>query len=321
MSKPGLFAQELEKGRPIVLDGGLATELEAQGAVLHDSLWSAALLHSDPEAIVKAHLAYLEAGATCIISASYQATRHGLMTLGISASEADALIVRSVELAREARRRFLAEYPATGRPILIAASVGPYGAALHDGSEYFGAYGVSKADLREFHAHRLELLDGSGADILACETIPDCQEAAVLCELLRTTTTPAWVSFSCKDAKHISDGTPIRECATLFRDHPTVLAVGVNCTPPQFIASLIGELRESLSDKAIVVYPNSGERYEATSNTWHETSHETSHDPSTPVECGLAAQEWLRAGARIIGGCCRMGPRHIHQMHERLAAH
>jgi homocysteine S-methyltransferase len=312
MPELNLFAQELEKGRPIILDGGLATELEAQGAVLHKSLWSAALLHSNPEAIVKAHLAYLEAGATCIISASYQASRRGLMTLGVTASEADSLIVRSVELAREARRRFLADNPVTERPILIAASIGPYGAALHDGSEYIGAYGVSKATIREFHAHRLELLDGSGADILACETIPDCQEAAVLCELLRTTVTPAWISFSCKDGRHISDGTPIRECAPLFCDHPTVLAVGVNCTPPQFIASLIREIRESLPEKAIVVYPNSGERYEAASNTWHGIS--------TPVECGLAAQEWLRAGARIIGGCCRMGPVHIRQMRERLAS-
>lgn len=312
MPESGPFVQELEKHRPIVLDGGLATELEVQGAVLHESLWSAALLHSNPEAIVKAHLAYLEAGATCIISASYQASRRGLMTLGVTASQADALIVRSVKLAREARRRFLADNPATERPILIAASVGPYGAALHDGSEYVGAYGVSKAAMRKFHAHRLELLDSSGADILACETIPDFQEAVVLCELLRKTATPAWLSFSCRDGRHISDGTPIRECAALFRDHPTVLAVGVNCTPPQFITSLIQELRESVPDKAIVVYPNSGERYEAASNTWHGTS--------TPVECGLAAQEWLRAGARIIGGCCRMGPQHIQQMHERLAA-
>ena len=314
MPKPNLFAKELKKSRPIILDGGLATELEAQGAVLHPTLWSAGLLHSDPEAIVKAHLAYLEAGANCIISASYQATRKGLMTLGLSAAEADELIVRSVELAQEARRRFLADHPGTDRPILVAASVGPYGAALHDGSEYVGAYGVPPATLHEFHEHRLELLDGSGADVLACETIPDYQEAAVLCELLRTTVTPAWISFSCKDGGHISDGTPIRKCAELFRDHPTVLAVGVNCTPPQFIPSLIRELREALPDAAVVVYPNSGERYEVASNTWHDSS----HDFATPLECGIAAKHWMRAGARVIGGCCRMGPLHIRQMRERL---
>jgi homocysteine S-methyltransferase len=312
MPKPNLFVEELKEGRPIILDGGLATELEAQGAVLHPTLWSAGLLHSDPEAIVKAHLAYLEAGANCIISASYQATRAGLMTLGLSAAEADKLIVRSVALADEARTRFLAANPAIDRRILVAASVGPYGAALHDGSEYVGAYGVTPDSLREFHQHRLELLDGSGADVLACETIPDYQEAVVLSELLRSTVTPAWVSFSCKDGQRISDGTPIRKCAELFRDHPTVLAVGVNCTPPQYIPSLIRELREALPDKAVVVYPNSGERYEVASNTWHGTT--------TPIECGKAAQQWLRAGARIIGGCCRMGPVHIRQMRERLAS-
>jgi homocysteine S-methyltransferase len=312
MPKPNLFVEELKERRPIILDGGLATELEAQGAVLHPTLWSAGLLHSDPEAIVKAHQAYLEAGANCIISASYQATRAGLMTLGLSAAEADELIVRSVALAKEARRRFLATNPETDRSILVAASIGPYGAALHDGSEYVGAYGVSPDSLRAFHKHRLELLDASGADVLACETIPDYQEAVVLSELLRSTVTPAWVSFSCKDGQRISDGTPIRKCAELFRDHPTVLAVGVNCTPPQYIPSLIRELREALPDKAVVVYPNSGERYEVASNTWHGTT--------TPLECGIAAQQWLLAGARIIGGCCRMGPVHIRQMHERLAS-
>ncbi len=312
MPKSTRFAEELKKGGPIILDGGLATELEAQGAVLHPTLWSAGLLHSAPEAIVKAHMAYLEAGANCIISASYQATRAGLMTLGLSAAEADELIVRSVTLAKEARTRFLAANPGVDRLILVAASVGPYGAALHDGSEYVGAYGVTPDSLREFHKHRLELLDASGADILACETIPDYQEAVVLSELLRSTVTPAWVSFSCKDGQQISDGTPIRKCAELFRDHPTVLAVGVNCTPPQFIPSLIRELRQALPDTAVVVYPNSGETYEVASNTWHGIT--------TPLECGIAAQHWMRAGARIIGGCCRMGPVHIRQMCERLAS-
>jgi len=313
MPQPKLFAQALENGGPIILDGGLATELEAQGAVLHPTLWSAGLLHSDPEAIVRAHLAYLEAGADCIISASYQATRKGFMTLGLSAAEADELIVRSVQLAGEARTRFLAANPGLERRILVAASVGPYGAALQDGSEYVGAYGVSKEELWNFHARRLDLLDDSGADVLACETIPDYQEAVVLSELLRTTQTPAWVSFSCRDGTHISDGTPIRQCAALFRDHPRVLAIGVNCTPPQFVPSLIRALKESLPDKAIVVYPNSGERYEAASNSWHGTT--------TPMECGHAAQQWLRDGARLIGGCCRMGPGHIRQMRERLGTH
>ncbi|MEQ9561005.1 MAG: homocysteine S-methyltransferase family protein, partial [Woeseiaceae bacterium] len=143
-----------------------------------------------------------------------------------------------------------------------------------------------------------------------CETIPDIDEAAVLGDLLESARTPAWISFSCRDGRHISDGTPVRECAEMFVDHPRVLALGVNCTPPQYISSLIRELKSAAPDKAIVVYPNSGERYEADTNTWHGTS--------TPVECGMAAEEWRRAGATLIGGCCRMGPEHIRQMRERL---
>jgi homocysteine S-methyltransferase len=313
MPEPTLFADTLRSGKPIVLDGGLATELESQGAVLHDTLWSAGLLYSDPEAIVNAHLAYLEAGATCIISASYQATQQGLMTLGVSAVEADELISRSVALAREAKDRFVAANPQLKGPILIAASVGPYGAALQDGSEYVGAYGISPAVLREFHEHRLKLLDASGADVLACETIPDYREAVVLSELLRTAATPAWISFSCKDQARISDGTPIAACAALFRAHPTVQAIGVNCTPPQYIASLIREIRNAVPDQAIVVYPNSGERYDAADNSWHGTS--------TPVECGRAALDWHAAGATIIGGCCRMGPGHIRQIRDQLRPH
>lgn len=312
MISSNLFERALEMGDPIILDGGLATELEAQGAVLHKALWSAAHLHSDPDAIVRAHLAYLEAGADCIISASYQATREGLMTLGVTADEADALIVSSVSLAKEARRQFMERSPLSTKTILVAASVGPYGATLQDGSEYVGAYGVSKDGLREFHGKRLHLLDGAGADVLACETIPDVDEAAVLAELLESVRIPAWVSFSCRDGRHISDGTPIRNCAAMFVDHPRVLALGVNCTPPQYIASLVRELKSAAPDKAIVVYPNSGERYEADTNTWHGTS--------TPLECGMAAEEWRRAGATLIGGCCRMGPEHIRRMRERLDA-
>jgi homocysteine S-methyltransferase len=232
------------------------------------------------------------------------------MTLGVTADEADALIANSVSLAKEARRQFTECNPQSTRTILVAASVGPYGAALQDGSEYVGAYGVSKAALREFHQQRLAILDASGADVLACETIPDFDEASVLAELLDSVGTPAWVSFSCRDDRHISDGTPIRNCAAMFVGHPRVLALGVNCTSPQYISSLVRELKSAAPDKAVVVYPNSGERYEANTNTWHGTS--------TPVECGMAAEEWRSAGAILIGGCCRMGPEHIRQMRERL---
>jgi homocysteine S-methyltransferase len=306
----GAFVAALERGSPIVLDGGLATELEAQGHDLGTALWSAALLRSELQAIAAAHRAFLEAGAECITSASYQASRAGFVSLGLSKAEADRLIASSVEIAIATRDAFVREHPDAATPPLVAASVGPYGAVLHDGSEYRGRYGLAREQLRAFHQPRLRLLDECGADALACETIPDRDEAEVLARLLESVKTPAWISFSCRDGRSISDGTPIADVATPFRGHRKVLAVGVNCTAPRFITPLIGELRRAVPDKAIVVYPNSGERYDARDHRWHGTV--------TPLDCAAAAREWRAAGATLIGGCCRMRPGHIAAMRAAL---
>lgn len=288
---------------PLVLDGGLATELESRGYDIGTRLWSAELLRSNPAAIIEAHRAYLEAGAQIITSASYQASVDGFASLGLAQQEAEELIVRSVELACTARRQFRDAHPESTNTPVVAASIGPYGAALHDGSEYTGNYGVDESGLRLFHERRLGLLDRTTADVLACETIPSDPEAGVLCELLETVRLPAWVSFSCRDGVHISDGTPLGEACARFRGHPRVLALGVNCTPPRFVRSLIGEIRGAAPDKAVIVYPNSGESYDVASNSWFG---EASADPS-----GDAPGSWRDAGARIIGGCCRIGPRQI----------
>ena len=305
-----LFEEALSHHRTLLLDGGLATELEAQGHDISSTLWSASLLRTNPQAIVAAHLAYLEAGAQCIISASYQASRHGLMSLGVSADEADSLIISSVHLAREACELFLQKHPDAGYRPIIAASVGPFGAALHDGSEYTGKYDIDDAGLRQFHQERLSLLDAAGADVLACETIPNVTEAAVLRELLMTAKTPAWISFSCRNSHCISDGAYLRTVAEMFRDHPRVLAIGINCTAPHLVSTLIGEIRQAAPGKAIIVYPNSGEKYESASNSWFGMT--------SPVECADAAISWRESGADIIGGCCRVGPEHIAAMGKKL---
>jgi len=304
------FEKALQRAGPVILDGGLATELETQGFDIAGVLWSAALLQSNPGAIVNAHRAYLDAGADCIISASYQASRMGFMSLGLSATASDQLIAGSVELARTARSEFLAANPTTNRSPIVAASVGPYGATLADGSEYTGSYDISAAELREFHASRLEILDHSGADVLACETIPYIVEAEVLCDLLRDVATPAWIAFSCRDEQRISDGTLLSEAVALFADHPRVLATGINCTPPGLITALIHEVLKGAPQKAVVVYPNSGETYHAADNTW------------SGVACDLDGEfpvtEWRDAGAKFIGGCCRTGPADIVAVNARL---
>ncbi len=304
------FEAALAGNKTLIIDGGLATQLEAQGHDIGTSLWSAALLLNDPQAIVDAHRAFLEAGAECIISASYQASRPGLMSLGLSSEESDQLIVESVNLAIRARAEYLEAHPDRDFTPLVAASIGPYGAALHDGSEYKGNYGVSAEILQKFHTQRMRLLDGSGADVLACETIPGHDEARVLGELLEAVKTPAWLSFSCRDDRLINDGTPLREVAAMFAEHPRILALGINCTSPELISPLITEIRAVAPDKAIIVYPNSGETYEVKTNTWLGTV--------SPVECEAAAAEWLGAGASLIGGCCRMGPQHIAAIRDAL---
>jgi homocysteine S-methyltransferase len=305
-----LFANALKRDEPILIDGGLATQCETQGYDLNNSLWSAALLRSDPEAIVAAHRAYLESGAECIATASYQASRGGFMSLGLSENDADDLIVRSVDLAKQAITEFRRDTVGEREP-WVAASIGPFGAALHDGSEYTGDYCATSDELLEFHKQRLGLLDDQNPDVLACETIPSLAEAKVLCELLRDCRNPAWISFSCRDGGHVSDGTPIGQVAQLFGDHPRVLAVGVNCTAPSLMLPLIAELQSAVPDKAIIVYPNSGEIYDATDNSWSGTT--TAH------ECGAAAATWVAAGAKIVGGCCRMGPEHIREIRRQLA--
>lgn len=263
-----------------LLDGGLATELEARGHDLSDALWSARLLRDDPEAIRAVHDAYVDAGADCVITASYQAT---VETLGVAA------LRRSVELASSAS--------------MVAASVGPYGATLADGSEYTGAYG--DVDLHAFHAERFAILDDSGADVLACETLPRLDEALVLARMLDRT--PAWFSFTCRDGKLIADGTPLRDCVAALDAFDGVHAIGVNCTAPRFVEPLIAEVRAATA-KRIVVYPNSGERYE--DRRWTGT-----RDPHDFAE---AAKRWRDAGASIIGGCCRTGPDHIRALASQL---
>lgn len=296
----------------LVLDGGLATELEARGYDLSDELWSARLLIDEPEAIKEVHTDYLQAGADCIITASYQATIGGFMKRGLSEEEAVELLQFSIQLALDARDEFwndVANRHQRQRPI-VAASIGPYGAALADGSEYTGDYDLDEGGLIEFHRRRFHILSGTEADILACETIPSFQETLALAQLL--TEIPgrfAWFSFSCTDGYHISDGTPILDCAGRLDKLDQVAAVGINCTSPRFIPSLVREVR-TVTDKPIVVYPNSGEEYDPQQKRWLGIT--GSDDFAT------ASRSWCAAGASLVGGCCRTGPDHIRQIRQSL---
>ncbi len=296
-----------------MVDGGLATELERAGHRLDSDLWSAELLIRAPEAIREVHLAYLRAGADCLISASYQASIEVFMSLGMSEGGAADLLCRSVQLACEARELHEAESQAMmpRRRPLVAASVGPYGAFLANGAEYTGDYGVSQVRLRDFHRARWEILLDSGADLLACETIPSALEATVLRELIEESPQmPVWVSFTCPDDEHISDGTPVADCAAEFAHCENVVAVGVNCSSPQVCGALARRIRLAVPGKEAVLYPNSGEAYDAEQGAW-----EASEGAEDLV---ATARGWHGDGARLIGGCCRTRPDDIRRLGEAL---
>ena len=302
------LAQALASG-PIVLDGGLSNQLEAQGADLRDGLWSARLLADDPAEITTAHAAYYAAGAQVVITSSYQASFQGFATRGIEKSRAAQLLRRSVELAREAELAAAVRDAGEGlAPATrwVAASIGPYGAILADGSEYRGRYGLSVADLEAFHALRLETLVGAQPDVLALETIPDADEAKALMNLVRGTGVSCWLSFSAVGGKTRA-GQPLAEAFALAADVDEVIAVGVNCCAPQDVRAA-AEIAHSVTGKPVVVYPNSGESWDAATRGWREES---------TFDAGLV-RSWVDAGARLIGGCCRVGPDAIRQVGEAV---
>jgi homocysteine S-methyltransferase len=293
---------------PMILDGGLATELEARGCDISGTLWSARVLRTAPEAIERLHYDYYAAGAQVAITASYQASYEGFAAAGIDAAETTRLLLLSVRLAQSARARFLGDHPEDRRELHVAASIGPYGATLHDGSEYRGDYGLTASELVDFHARRFGVLATAGADFLACETIPVFEEARAYVTLLgQHREARAWLSFTSPDGVHTSHGEPLSDCARLVDRVSNVIAVGVNCVKPEVVGNAIRVLR-SATDKPIVVYPNSGESWIAGDESWH----------GAPGHESLAALApgWIAAGARIVGGCCRTGPADIRALSE-----
>ncbi|MEV4501954.1 homocysteine S-methyltransferase [Streptomyces klenkii] len=295
------FADALVRG-PLVLDGGLSNQLAAQGCDLSDALWSARLLADAPGQIEQAHAAYVRAGAQVLITASYQATFEGFARRGLGRREAAELLRRSVELARSA-----AEKEAPGKDVWVAASVGPYGAFLADGSEYRGRYGLSVAELERFHRPRIETLVEAEPDVLALETVPDVAEAEALLRAVAGCGVPVWLSYSAAGGRTRA-GQPLREAFALAAGNDQVVAVGVNCCTPADADGAVRMAAEA-ARKPVVVYPNSGEEWDAAARSW------TGRPAFTPDR----VTTWRAAGARLLGGCCRVGPGEIEALARALA--
>ena len=294
----------------LISDGGLASELEARGHDLSDALWSARLLVDAPDEITAVHAAFFRAGAMFATTASYQASFDGFAAIGVDRNDAARLLRRSVELAKAARAE-MGEL-ATGR--WVAASIGPYGAALADGSEYRGRYGLSVAALADWHRPRLEVLAGAEPDVLALETLPDIDEAEALVNLVAEVGLPAWLSYTI-DGARTRAGQPLADAFAVTAAVPGIVAVGVNCCDPRDVLpaielarSVFGERERSDGRteiaKPVIVYPNSGERWDPRARAWVGPSRFTA----------AQAPQWVAAGARIIGGCCRVRPADISEL-------
>lgn len=292
-----------------VLDGGMATELERRGCDISGPLWSAHVLDTAPEKIAEVHLDYLRAGADCISTVSYQVSATGYTELGRPTADAAIAQRQSVAVAAAARERYRAEHD---RRIFIAASLGPYGAALHNGAEFHGRYDIGFDQLVAFHSERLTVIAETDADLVALETVPSLEESrAIATALSGFSELRAWVSFTCKDAAQVAHGERLAECAALLDGVSPVIAVGINCTAPRLIERLIAEAKAGTT-KPILVYPNSGELWDAANRRWYASSNLD--------EFAAMAERWYAAGAQAVGGCCRTTPAHIRCVRKALEA-
>lgn len=286
-----------------ILDGGMSTALEQQGIEVGGALWTARLLADEPERIARAHRDFFEAGAQVATTATYQASERGFVAAGLDALEARALIARGVTIAREARDECNAARPG----LLVAASVGPYGAVLGDGSEYRGRYGVAAGQLRDFHGPRLEALAAAGPDLFAVETIPDLDEAIVVAALLDDLGVPAWFSYSVRGDETCA-GQPLTEAYAALAGSRMVIAAGVNCSDENDVLGAV-ETAVRETGRPAVAYPNHGGVWDSATKTWSR---------ARPLDLDLV-DAWIAAGARYVGGCCGFGAADISALARRVA--
>lgn len=299
----------LTKSQLLITDGAAGTHLESMGCDLNDELWTAKVLKDSPELIKQLHRDYFQAGADFGVTVSYQATIEGYMKKGLTKAEAVDLIKASATLLLEARDEWWKDEGKAANRLfpITAASIGPYGAFLADGSEYRGDYELSKDELHLFHQERIKLLWNQGVDLIAAETIPRLDEAMVIAEIVQELDAKCWITFSAKNESQICNGQDISECIRALEPFDCVVAVGINCTAPKFIGGLIEKINTETT-KPIIVYGNLGNYYDPNSKTWCE------HDRNEAKSYLDYALLWKNLGAKIIGGCCGTTPTEIKQI-------
>ena len=282
-----------------VIDGGLSTELERLGAKIQGELWTGRALLEDPAVVAEAHRAFALAGAEVVISSSYQLSRQGFEEIGLTAADADEALRQSIRVAKDA---------VAGTNAKVAASIGPYGAVLHDGSEYRGVYAVGQAELEKFHAERLAVLLEESPDFLAIETIPNVVEAKALAQVLKNVDVPKWFSFTAGSSELLWSGEKVEDAVREIADLPNLVAVGFNCVAPELVAGLAERIKPLIKAE-IIAYPNRGGTWDSAAGVWLGNA---------PRELASWLDEWTAAGVTWVGGCCSTDSRDIASVKDAL---
>lgn len=277
-----------------VLDGSLAAALEEQGVKNESELWTAQALSANIEAVYDAHYSYLAAGAQMILTDTYQANLQAFEKAGYSKQQAENLVGMAVLVAQKARDDYEEQ---TGKHALVAASIGPYGAYLADGSEYRGDYLLNDAQYLNFHLPRLTAILAQTPDCLALETQPKLSEPLALLRWLEKNVPqmPVYVSFTLRDETTLSDGTKLERAVAAISKFEQVFAIGVNCIAPELVSGALKVIRQATTKK-IIVYPNLGAKYDPETKQWAKSEQQ--------LDFTQQAEKWHQAGASIIGGCC-----------------
>lgn len=283
------------------IDGGLSTALERRGANLNSILWTGKLIGDAPEILEQAHTDFINCGAQIITTASYQISFIGEQVSGLADSEVTRLLVAATAIAKRAKQNAIESGNSKRSKVEVAASIGPYGAALGDGSEYRGNYAISNQELQEFHSRRIEVLLDSKPDLFAVETIPSIKEAIIIQEILSQESFPYWISFTCKDELKICEGDLFSDAVAALKSDTKMLAIGLNCTNPNYVESLLNSAKTPTD---LIVYPNLGKTWDANTKTWIGEA----------VDFNLAVPRWIELGAKYIGGCCGVGPAELSEL-------
>lgn len=272
----------------------MGTELEHRGADTNTPIWSAMVLIERPQLVEQIHREYLDAGAEVIITNTFRTHRRNLEKIGMG-DEAARLTTLAVAIAQAAVR-------ASGKRAFVAGSIAP----LED--SYSNEAALRRQVYLEAHAEMAHNLAMAGVDLLIAETMGNIREAEAAAEAAATTKLPFGVSFICKLDGHLFSGEALADAARAVEAHGPAF-LGINCTAAPSLHTALAELRRA-TRLPISVYanPSTTEDYVH----WDETAAEQ------PAIYARYAQEWLAAGANLVGGCCGTTPAHIESMRDAM---